>query len=394
MAYTVPDWDTTIDRRHSDSLKWTHYPEDVLPLWVADADFLSPEPVLQALQRRVEHGVFGYGAAPRDLIMLLVERLHRLYAWDVSPESLVLLPGVVAGVNMACRAFASPGEGVLVQPPVYPPILQAHRHASLTNQQAPLAREADGRYVVDLETFRRTIDDRSRLFILCNPHNPVGRVFTGAELEAMARICLDHGLLICSDEIHCDLIYSGQRHVPIASLDPEIAARTVTLMAPSKTFNIAGLQCAFAVIPDEEMRRRFRAAGAGLVQVPNVLALVAAEAAYRSGEEWLASLLAYVQDNRDHTARRVQQSLPGIRMAPPEGTYLAWLDCRDANLPCSPYQFFLQEAKVALGDGHSFGPGGEGYVRLNFACPRSVLDEALDRMAAALARVPRNETAD
>ncbi|MGQ9683776.1 MAG: MalY/PatB family protein [Anaerolineae bacterium] len=394
MAYIVPDWDATIDRRHSDSIKWTHYPEDVLPLWVADADFPSPEPVLQALQRRVAHGVFGYGAAPRDLIMLLVERLHRLYAWEVSPESLVLLSGVVAGVNMACRAFASSGEGVLVQPPVYPPILHAHRHANLANQQAPLARQADGRYLVDLEAFRRTIDDRSRLFILCNPHNPVGRVFTRAELEAMARICLEHGMLICSDEIHCDLIYSGQRHVPIASLDPEIAARTVTLMAPSKTFNIAGLQCAFAVIPDEEMRRRFRAAGAGLVQAPNVLALVAAEAAYRSGQEWLAALLAYLQDNRDHTARRVQQSLPGIRMVPPEGTYLAWLDCRDAKLPSSPYQFFLQEAKVALGDGHSFGSGGEDYVRLNFACPRPILDQALDRMAAALARVAHNKTAD
>ena len=210
MARPQHLWDRIIDRRRSDSVKWNHYPEDVLPLWVADADFVSPDAVLQALRRRVAHGVFGYGAEPHELGLLLVERLHRLYGWEVTPESLVFLPGVVSGVNMACRAFARAGEGVLVQPPVYPPILHAHRHAGLVSQQAPLTLGVDGCYRIDPQALRQAIDPRTRVFVLCNPHNPVGRVFSRAELEAIGDVCLRHDVLICSDEIHCDLIYADR----------------------------------------------------------------------------------------------------------------------------------------------------------------------------------------
>ncbi len=229
-----------------------------------------------------------------------------------------------------------------------------------------------------------TITDRTRTFTLCNPHNPVGRVFTREELTTMAELCLRHDLTIISDEIHCDLIFSGAQHIPIASLSPELAARTITLIAPSKTFNIAGLYCSAAIIPDPELRRRFKAAAAGIVPSVNLMAFTAALAAYRDGGPWLAACLRYLEDNRDYLMRFVEDRLPGISMSPMEGTYLAWLDCREAGITGSPAKFFLERARVGLNDGAWFGDGGEGFVRLNFGCPRATLAEALERMAGAL----------
>ncbi|MCL6430190.1 MAG: PatB family C-S lyase [Anaerolineae bacterium] len=387
--------DLVIDRRNSDSEKWRRYGPDVLPLWVADMDFRSPEPVIRALRERVDHGVFGYGCEPDGVRDLLVERLQRLYGWQVSPEALVFIPGVVIGLNLCCRAFARPGEGVLVQTPVYPPILHAWSNTGLERREMELTRLEDGTYAVDYEAFERAAQQGTRLFILCNPHNPVGRAFRPDELERMAEICLRHGILICSDEIHCDLVFSGARHTPIASLSPEVARRTITLMAPSKTFNIAGLCCAFAVIPDPGLREAFRRAARGIVGEPNVLAFAAAEAAYREGQPWLDEALRYLEANRDYLLREVPARLPGVRMASPEATFLAWLDCREAAIPGNPYEFFLREARVALNDGATFGRGGEGFVRLNFGCPRALLEEALQRMQRALegliARHPASE---
>jgi len=382
MAY---DFDTLIDRRHSDSEKWRAYGDGVLPMWVADMDFRSPEPVIRALAARVEHGVFGYGVEPQELRSLLVERLERLYGWKVAPEAIVFLPGVVIGFRLACRAVAEPGDGVLVQTPVYPPILRAWRDTGLSRREMELTRGPDGQYSIDFDAFERAIDPRTRVFILCNPHNPVGRAFRDDELERMAEICLRHGVTICSDEIHGDLIFSGHRHRPIASLAPEIAEHTVTLMAPSKTFNIAGLHCAFAVVPNAELRARFAAAQGGLVPHPSILDYTAALAAYREGQAWLDAVLAYLQGNRDYLVEYVRTKLPGIQVGVPEATYLGWLDCRAAGIPCNPQQFFLERAGVALNDGAAFGPGGEGFVRLNFGCPRALLTEGLERMRAALA---------
>ena len=381
----VYDFDRLIDRRETDSVKWRQYGDGVLPMWVADMDFRSPEPVIQALAERVAHGVFGYGIEPEELRALLVERLERLYGWRVTPEAIVFLPGVVIGFRLACRAVAAPGDGVLVQTPVYPPILQAWRDTGLSRREMELTREADGHYSIDLEAFERAIDARTRIFILCNPHNPVGRVFREDELTRMAEICLRHGVTICSDEIHGDLIYAGYRHRPIASLAPEIAEHTVTLMAPSKTFNIAGLHCAFAVVPNPALRERLCAAQAGLVGHPNILDYTAAMAAYRHGQDWLDAVLAYLKGNRDAVVEYVRTRLPGIGVGVPEGTYLAWLDCRAAGIPGSPQKFFLERARVAMNEGAEFGSGGEGFVRLNFGCPRSLLIEALERMEAALA---------
>jgi cystathionine beta-lyase len=248
-----------------------------------------------------------------------------------------------------------------------------------------LTRQSDGRYEIDFDLFEAAISDRTRIFILCNPHNPVGRVFTQVELERMAEICLRHDVWICADEIHCDLVFPDHPHVPIATLAPEIAQRTITLMAPSKTYNTAGLKCSVAIIENAELRKEFLAAQRGLVPWVNLLGQVAALAAYRHGREWLQQVLDYLASNRDFVMDYVNQRLPGLHMAQPEGTYLAWLDCRAAALPDSPHKFFLEEAKVAMNDGAVFGRGGEGFVRLNFGCPRATLQDALARMERALA---------
>jgi cystathionine beta-lyase len=380
------NFDAIIDRTQSDSGKWHYYGEGVLPLWVADTDFISPEPVLRALRQRVEHGIFGYGMEPPALRGVIVERLKQLYDWTVTPEDIIFLPGVVVGFNLAIEAVGSPGEGVLIQPPVYMPFMSAPGNAGLRRDDAELTRGAAGRYTIDMDAFREAIQPSTRMFLFCNPHNPVGRVFSRTELEQMAEVCLQRNMVICSDEIHCDLVFSGYRHIPIASLDPDVAARTITLMAPSKTYNIAGLECSFAVIQNPELRQQYEAARKHLVGGPNIMGFTAALAAYEEGQEWLEQMMAYLEANRDFLAGYLAQHMPGISMSPMEGTFLAWLDCRQAGIPGNPFQFFLREAKVALNDGPTFGRGGEGFVRLNFGCPRATLVEGLDKMRAALAR--------
>jgi cystathionine beta-lyase len=379
--------DLCIDRRCSDSSKWRLYGPDVLPLWVADMDFPSPEPVIRALQERVAHGIYGYAGAPAELTEAICGRLETLYGWQVTAEEIVYLPGVVVGFNVACRAAGEPGDRVLVQPPVYYPFFDAPANVGRTLEMAELQCRG-ARYEIDLDAFEDAVaagnGSRTTMFLFCNPHNPVGRVYERDELLALAEVCARHDVLICSDEIHCDLIFAGHRHIPIAALDLEIARRTITLMAPSKTYNIAGLHCSFAVVQDPELRKRYRQASAGLTHGANVLGYTAALAAYREGEEWLDGVLAYLEANRDYLYEYVTAHLPGVEMIVPEGTYLAWLDCREAGLAREPSEFFLEEARVALNSGAAFGPGGDGYVRLNFGCPRATLVEALERMRRAL----------
>ena len=373
-----------VDRRFSDSVKWGLYDSDVLPLWVADMDFLSPEPVIRALRDRVDHGVFGYGKEPAELRPVIVERLQRLYGWQVAPEALVFVPGVVTGFNQAAHAVTSPGDGVLVQTPVYFPMLYAPGNVGCTLDEMELTRKDDGSYEIDFDAFEAAITDRTRVFLLCSPHNPVGRVFRQDELERMAEVCLRHDVVICSDEIHCDLVFQGYAHLPIASLAPEIADRTITLIAPSKTYNIAGLHFSVAIIQNAELREKYQAASAGLVGRPGILSAVAALAAYRDGQPWLDEVLRYLEVNADYVTEYVNSQLPGVKMWRPEGTYLGWLDCREAGIEGPPHQFFLQQARVALNEGASFGRGGEGFARLNFGCPRPTLYEALERMRGAL----------
>lgn len=393
----IYDFDRLPNRRLTESVKWRTYDSDVLPLWVADMDFASPQPVIKALHERVEHGVFGYppgnspGSLP-ELRQLIVERLAERYDWQVQPDEILFQPGVANGFKLACLAFASPDKAALVQTPVYPPILEAATNTGVLGREAELTRNPDGSYQVDYDAFEASIAERASLFILCNPQNPVGRVFRKDELERMAEICLRHGVVICSDEVHCELLYSDQRHIPLASLDAQIAQNTITLMSPSKTFNLAGLKFSFAIVQNPELRQQYLHAGHGLAGWASIMGYVAAEAAYKDGQEWLEQLLTYLEANRDLVYRFIQTEMPEISLAKPEGTYLAWLDCRQARIEGNPHEFFLQEARVALNDGASFGRAGEGFVRLNFGCPRHILEEALGRMKNAIIKKQKAPT--
>jgi cystathionine beta-lyase len=390
----IYDLDHVPERRPTDSIKWNQFDEEVLPMWVADMDFPVAEPILQALHERVKHGIFGYPAyvhpKPGSVTALqevLVERMQKRYGWQVEPEDILPLPGVITGLNLTCNALATAGGGVLIQTPVYPPFFRTAENAGMVLQEASLNQRANGTYEIDWEAFEAAFTDQTRVFILCNPHNPVGRVFRKDELERMADICLRHGVTICSDEIHCDLVFRDQQHLPIASLDEEIAANTVTLMSPTKTYNIAGLQCSFAIVQNKELRKKLEGSTHGLVMWVNLMGMKAAIAAYREGQEWLDQVLAYLEANRDYLSDTLTAQLPQLKMAKPEGTYLAWLDCRQAGVQGNPCEFFVREARVGFNDGGTFGRGGEGFVRLNFACTRAVLTQALDQMKSALEKL-------
>jgi cystathionine beta-lyase len=379
------DFDQVIDRRQTESAKWHHYGNDVLPMWVADMDFRSPQPVIDALNERVAQGIFGYPRHFSELIEVIVDRMATLFGWVVSPESIVFMPGVVTGFNLVCHAYGNAGDGVFMQTPVYFPFLSAPGYAGLERQEMELTYEVNGYYSIDFEAFESNLTDSTRVFLLSNPHNPVGRVFQKDEQEQMAEICLRHNIVICSDEIHGDLIFEGSRHIPMASLDPEIESQTVTLISPSKTFNLAGLKFSVAIVPNPTLRKTLTDARKGLVPSwPNLFGATAGLAAYRNGQEWLDQLLVYLQDNRDFLFEEVNIGLPDVRMGKPEGTYLAWLDCRSLDLPDDPQKFFLENAQVGMNNGADFGRGGEGFVRLNFACPKSTLVEALRRMERAI----------
>ena len=283
----------------------------------------------------------------------------------------------MVGLNLAYHVFSAPGEGVLLQPPVYHHFIRDPIHHGRVLNDPPLVQKGDS-YEIDFAAFEKAITHQTRVFLLCNPHNPVGRVFRRDELEKMAEICLRRNVIICSDEIHCDLLYPGYRHIPMATLSAEIANHTVTLMAPSKTYNLAGLDFGFAIIQNPTLRRKWETFSQGLIPGVNIMGHVAALAAFKEGQEWLDQVLQYLTANRDFLAHTLKEKLPEIRMTKMEGTYLAWLDCRKAGIPGNPFEFFLREGKIALNDGSEFGRGGQGFVRLNFACPRKTLTEALD----------------
>ena len=380
-------FDSCPDRRSSDSVKWSYFGADVLPMWVADMDVVSPQPIIDALQERVAHGIFGYGSDSPSLRAALVERMQRLYGWTIAPEDIVFLPGLVSGLNVVNRAVGEPGDGVVVHTPVYGPFLTSPTNQGRKLQVAPLACSAAGqrlRYTVDFDRFEAVIDPTSKLFILCNPHNPVGRAFDRQELEQMAEVCARHDLVICSDEIHCDLLMNGARHIPIASLAPEVAQRTITLMAPSKTFNIPGLGASIAIVQNEALRKQIERAATGIVPHLNILGMVAAEAAYTRCDDWLAALNAYLTANRDFAVAYLEEHLPAARVTEPEATYLLWLDCRQLGIDGSPSDFFLKQAKLAVNEGAWFGEGGAGFVRLNYGCPRSTLAQGLEQLVQSL----------
>ncbi len=379
------DFDHAPERRGTDSQKWQKYAgRDVLPLWVADMDFKSAPAILAALHERIDHGIFGYARPVKATVDAMVDAMQRRYGWKIDPAWIVWLPGLVVGLNVTAQAFAEPGEEVLTLSPVYPPFISAPKNSARVSVQVPFGL-SDGTWSIDWEALERAVTPRTRLFYLCNPHNPLARVWRREELVRLADFCERHNLVFCSDEIHCDLILDPTLpHVPTSVLSPEIAARTITLMAPSKTYNVPGLGTSIAIIPDATRRARFLRATAGIVAEVTCLGFTACEAAYRDCEPWRQELLTYLRGNRDYLLEAIAHELPGVTVdAPVEATYLLWMNVSALRLE-NPTAHF-EEHGVGLSDGAMFGAAKGSHVRLNFGCPRATLVEAIRRMKAALA---------
>ncbi|WP_320198885.1 MalY/PatB family protein [Agrobacterium sp. rho-13.3] len=378
----MSDFDAVYERRGTGSSKWSKYPADVLPMWVADMDFAAAPEIIDAIRDRLDHPLLGYGVAKDELRDRVIVDMQEKYGWTVLPEHIVFLPGVEPGFNMALKAMLQPGDGVLVQTPVYRPILNAPGHWGLTRREAPLIPAGD-RWAMNFDSFGAELA-QTKAFLFCNPQNPTGKVFTRDELTAMADLCRKHDALIISDEIHCDLVFAGHRHIPIATISADASERTITLMAASKSYNIAGMKTAFAIIADKTIREKFVASRLGMVDSVNVLGLEATLAAYAKADRWKQDMLAYVEANREFLSREVARRFPGVTMIKPEASFLAWLDCTALNLQPDPHAFFLERGKVGFSAGSEFGEIYGHYIRLNFGCPRSILIEGLDRMQNAL----------
>lgn len=379
------DFDTVPARLGTDSQKWQKYAgRDILPLWVADMDFKSSPAIIAALHDRVAHGVFGYARPVKSTVNAVVDALQRNYAWKIDPAWIVWLPGLVCGLNITAQAFAQAGEEVLTLTPVYPPFMSAPKNSARLSTQAAFVLR-DGHWQIDWDALAHAVTPRTKLFYLCNPHNPLARVWRREELIRLGEFCAQHHLVLCSDEIHCDLILDPTlHHLPAASLSPEISARTVTLMAPSKTYNVPGLGTSFAIISDPALRAQFIRASAGVVAEVTALGFTACEAAYRDSEAWRQALLTYLRGNRDFLLDYLAREIPGIRVeAPIEATYLAWLNLEALHL-ADPVAHFETHG-VGLSEGAYFGAPKGHYVRLNFGCPRATLAEALHRMKTAVA---------
>jgi len=375
------NFDQWVDRSHSDSVKWNKYKnQDVIPLWVADTDFASPPEVVTELQQRVAEGVFGYGFTPPELIELFIERANKRYQWNIKPEWIVSLPGLVCGLNVAVRATVNHHQTSLLPSPIYPPFIQAAGSEGRHYKSIPV-NEVDQRWVADFSSPELKMDGGERLLMLCNPYNPGGTVYRRDELMQQLAFAQQHDLVVCSDEIHCDLLLDPQaKHIPFASLSEDAAQRSITLMSPSKTFNLAGLGASMAIIPNAELRRKFEQTAEGIVPHVNILAYVAATAAYKHGDAWLEQQLAYLRGNQQLATERIN-AMPGLRMLPIEGTYLGWIDASALPLD-NPYRFFV-DAGVGFTSGLAFG--APKFVRINLGCPRALLEKALVRMEQALA---------
>ncbi|VVA46503.1 Cystathionine beta-lyase PatB [Serratia ficaria] len=381
MAFNFDQW---VDRSHSDSVKWDKYHDrDVIPLWVADSDFRAPPAVIDALRQRVAHGVFGYSHPSHDLVEVFTRRMVERYGWRIKPEWIIFLPGLVCGLNLCVRAYTAEQEGTLAPSPIYPPFRKAAKFAGRRQLPVPLAL-VNQRWLLDLPAIEAQLDGKEKLLLLCNPQNPGGTAYRREELLRHHDFARKHGLIVCSDEIHCDLLLEPDvRHIPFATLNEDAAQRSITLMSPSKTFNIAGLGASMAIIPNAALRQRLQRARNGIVPDVDLLALVAAQAAYQHGQPWLDEQLLYLRANRDVVTERIN-AMPGLRLPPFEASYLAWIDCSELKVD-NPHAFF-EQAGVGLSPGLDFG--NRRFVRLNFGCRRALLNEALDRMAQACASLP------
>ena len=364
--------------------KWSFYPEGVVPCWIAEMDFPIAEPIKTAIKAQVDSDDLGY-LLPKGLPGLreaVAERLATRYDYKVEADDVALLGTTGTGLNLSVRAFSEPGDEILLLTPLYPPFKIAVETSGRVPVEVELSNGADG-YSIDFEALERAVTDKTAMLMICNPHNPVGRVFTVAELTGLADFAQKHDLTLVSDDLHSDLLFDG-RHVPLASLDHPMAQRTVTLYGPTKAFNLPGLKISFAVSKDHDMLERMAAAGAGLATPPNILAQTATLAAYQQSDGWLSEVVEYLRGNRDHLLERVRTGMPAVKVHKPAATYLAWLDLRAFDLGEDVAATLVERAKVGLNDGATFGAGGQGFVRFNFATGRAILDEALDRLERVL----------
>ncbi|WP_438480362.1 MalY/PatB family protein [Oleiharenicola lentus] len=379
------DFESVIERRGTDSQKWQKYAgRDILPLWVADMDFKSSPAIIEALQKRVADGVFGYARPVKSTTDAIVDAMQTRYGWKIDPSWLVWLPGLVVGLNIVAQAFAEVGDESLTLTPVYPPFMSSAKNSGRVSKQVPLVlNTAARRWEIDWAALEAAVTPRTKLFVLCNPHNPIARVWRRDELQRLGEFCVRHHLVLCSDEIHCDLILDDLPHIPTALLGDDIAKRTITLMAPSKTYNVPGLGTSLAIIPDAVLRAQFVRATAGIMAEVTSLGFTACEAAYRDSEAWRQGLLATLRGNRDFIFDFVAKELPGVVIeAPIEATYLAWMNVSALKL-ADPIAHFEAHG-VGLSEGAFFGVPKGHYVRLNFGCPRATLVEALTRMKRAV----------
>ena len=377
---SVQRFDQPVDRRPTFSQKWEKYRDtDILPMWVADTDFMSPPAVIEALQERVSHGIFGYTNTPAELNQLVINRMADNYNWQIKADWIVWLPGLVCGLNLACRSVGHSQDAVVTAKPIYPPFMSSPRLSDRSLITVPMKEEGQ-RWLIEFTSLEAGITDQARMLLFCNPHNPGGTVYRREELEQLAAICNRYNLTVCSDEIHCDLLLEpGLKHIPLASLDSKTAARTITLMAPSKTFNVAGLGCSFAIIPDASLRKQFQQVRKGIVPDVNLLGYTAAIASYKEGEEWLAQQLDYLRGNRDYLVKEINQ-IPGLKLNTIEATYLAWIDVSGAKLE-NPAHFF-EQAGIGMSPGRDFGD--DRFMRLNFGCTRETVIEAVERIKRAM----------
>ncbi len=392
------DFDKICSRQNTSCAKWDAVEsifgsKDVIPMWVADMDFPVAQPIVEALKKRAEHEFYGYTHAGPELIEAFVDRVKRKFDWKIEPEWVVLTPGVIPALNIAIRALTHPGDEIVLQEPVYYPFFPAVRQSGCqiaTNQ----LKLVDGRYEMDFADLEKKFQpkpgmhdapSRVRAIVLCNPHNPIGRVWDRQEITRLGEIAIGNGAIVISDEIHCELLYKGIKHVPFATISEDFAQNSIVCMAPSKTFNLPGLAASSLIIPDKKLRTVFNTIRIGIVHGPSIFGLVAMEAAYRHGDEWLEQLLVYLQGNLDFTLGYFAGKISRIKVIKPQGTYLLWLDCRGLGLDDMALQDFMRtQAKVGLDDGFLFGAGGSGFQRMNIACPRGILEEALGRIERAV----------
>ncbi|KQL50826.1 cystathionine beta-lyase [Heyndrickxia shackletonii] len=387
------NFDEEINRFNTSSVKWDEVDtifngENLLPMWVADMDFKVPEPVIEAIKQRAEHGIFGYTARNDSYYEAIINWMQRRHNWKVEKDWICHAPGVVPALGMIVRTFTKPGDKIIIQSPVYYPFTNVVEKNERVIVQNPLKYE-DGKYVMDFEDLESKIDHDVKMIIISSPHNPVGRVWTKEELTQLGDICLKHNILVVSDEIHFDLILKGHSHTPFASISEEFAQNSIICTAPSKTFNLAGLQTSNIIIPNKNIREKFTNTLESLfIGMTSTFGLVATESAYRYGDEWLDQLLVYLQKNLEFLTDYINQNIPELKVIPTEGTYLVWIDCRELGLEAKELEHLMQkEARVALDEGYIFGKSGEGFTRMNIACPRSILEEGLKRIEKAVKSV-------